>query len=168
MADTRFVILPKPLAYHYRGCISFWSQSKKDFCSMDTAYIDKWPKITKMFPKLNQRQFVNIVTGDETFWTSKKNENRRWLTLHGRRHEVAKNIISAKKVLYCIFFLCDSVAVQIPVSNKNLLMLYQKRSRNISKNDALWQDLTCLYTIQLTRIPYLTTLPVRPLHGSSL
>lgn len=42
---------------------------------MDTAYIDRWPKvgtqtdkqILKMFPKFNQRQFENIVIDDETW-----------------------------------------------------------------------------------------------------
>ena len=44
---------------------------------MDTAYIDRWPKvgtrlqtdkqILKMFPKFKQRQFENIVIDDETW-----------------------------------------------------------------------------------------------------
>ncbi|XP_062582211.1 histone-lysine N-methyltransferase SETMAR-like [Saccostrea cucullata] len=76
-------------------------------------------RLLKMFPNFNQRQFANIVTGDETwvhyFEPVRKVGNKLWLTKHGRRPVVAKRTMSTKKVLYCIFFSCDGLAVQIPV-----------------------------------------------------
>ena len=98
-----------------------------------------------MFPNFNQRQFANIVTGDETwvhyFEPVRKVGNKIWLSKHGRRPVVAKRTMSTKKVLYCIFFSCDGLAVQIPVPNgksvtgryyrdvvlKKLKKYYQKR-----------------------------------------
>lgn len=102
-------------------------------------------RLLKMFPNFNQRQFANIVTGDETwvhyFEPVRKVGNKIWLTKHGRRPVVAKRTMSTKKVLYCIFFSCDGLAVQIPVPKgksvtgryyrdvvlKKLKKYYQKR-----------------------------------------
>jgi hypothetical protein len=83
MTGTRFVILPKLLVhvYRYRGCMSFWSVFwNYEIFPPDGyrihVYIDRWSKtgrvqiakqLLKMFPKFNQRQFGNIVTGDETW-----------------------------------------------------------------------------------------------------
>ncbi|XP_062593106.1 histone-lysine N-methyltransferase SETMAR-like [Saccostrea cucullata] len=76
-------------------------------------------RLLKMFPNFNQRQFANIVTGDETgvhyFEPVRKVGNKLWLTKHGRRPVVAKRTMSIKNVLYCIFLSCDVLAVQIPV-----------------------------------------------------
>lgn len=106
-------------------------------------------RLLKMFPNFNQRQFANIVTGDETwvhyFEPVRKVGNKLWLTKHSRRPVVAKRTMSTKKVLYCIFFSCDGLAVQIPVQKgksvtgryyrdvvlKKLKKYYQKR-RSVS------------------------------------
>ena len=76
-------------------------------------------QLLKMFPNFNRRQFANIDNGDKTwvhyFKPVRKIGNKIWLTKHGRRPVVAKRTMSTKKVLYCIFFSCDGIAVQIPV-----------------------------------------------------
>ena len=45
----------------------------------------------------------------------RKNGNKVWLSKHGRQPVVAKRIMSAKKVLYAIFFSCDGIAIQVSV-----------------------------------------------------
>ena len=39
-----------------------------------------------------------------------------WVTKKGRRHVGAKRIKSTKKAVYAIFFSCDGIAIQVPVT----------------------------------------------------
>ena len=73
----------------------------------------------KRFPEYDKKIFANVVTGDETwvhyFEPVRKVGNKIWATKHGKRPIIAKRNISAKKVLYAIFFSGEGIAVQIPV-----------------------------------------------------
>lgn len=53
------------------------------------------------------------------FRTSKKMWNKIWLSKPGRRSQVAKNTVSTKEVLYCLFFSCGDIVVQVPVLKGN-------------------------------------------------
>ena len=72
-----------------------------------------------MFPKYNKKQFANVVTGDETgvyyFEPVRKISNKIWATKHSKRPIIAKRSISAKKILYAIFFSGEGVAIKVPV-----------------------------------------------------
>lgn len=127
-------------------------------------------QLLKKFPKFNQRQFANIVTGDETwvhyFEPVRKVGNKIWLTKHGRRPVVAKKTMSTKKVLYAIFFSCDGIAIQVPVPKgkcvtgryyrdvvlKKLKKYYQKR-RTVTgfKHVRLLHDNAPAHTSQIVR-----------------
>ena len=76
-------------------------------------------KLLTMFPKYDKKVFDNVVTGDETwvhyFEPVRKINNKIWATKYARRPIIAKRTISAKKVLYAIFFSSKGIAVQIPV-----------------------------------------------------
>ena len=106
----------------------------------------KWPKSCfKMFPKYDKKQFANVVTGDETwvhyFEPVRKVSNKVWATKHSKHPIIAKHSLSAKKVLYAIFFSGEGVAVEVPVKKgkhitgkyykdivlKKLKKYYQKR-----------------------------------------
>ena len=51
--------------------------------------------------------------------------NKIQLTKHSRMPVAAKRTMSTKKVMYCIFYSCDGIAVQIPVfEGKNVTGLY--------------------------------------------
>ena len=80
----------------------------------------KWPKkLLQMFPKYDKRQFANFVTDDETwvhyFEPVRKVGNKSWATKHSQRPIIAKRSLSAKKVLYAIFFSGEGVAIKVPV-----------------------------------------------------
>lgn len=67
-----------------------------------------------MFPKLNQRQFLNIVTSDKTM-VSFLNKLEKFKTIHGlkkhnKRAVDAKNNINTKVDLYCMLLSCDGIA----------------------------------------------------------
>ena len=92
-------------------------------------------------PKVQQRQFANIVTGDETqvhcFEPVRKIENRLSLSKHGRRPVFVKRTMNTKKVLYATCFLCDGIAV--PKDRSVTGQYYHdilNSSRHIIKKDA--------------------------------
>ena len=106
----------------------------------------KWPKSCfRCFQNMTKRQFANVVTGDEIwvyyFEPVRKVSNRIWATKHSKRPIIAKRSLSAKKVLYAIFFSGEGVAIKVPVKKgksikgkyykdivlKKLKMYYQKR-----------------------------------------
>ena len=64
-------------------------------------------QLLKKFPRFNQRQFANIIIGDETwvhyFEPVKKIGNKIWLSKHGIR-PVVQRTMSTKKVLCAISF----------------------------------------------------------------
>ena len=101
--------------------------------------------LLQMFPKYDKKQFANVVTGDETwvlyFEPVRKVSNKIWATKHSKRPIIAKRSLSAKKVLYAIFFSGEGVAIKVPVKKgksftgkyykdvvlKKLKKYYQKR-----------------------------------------
>ena len=76
-------------------------------------------KLLQMFPKYDKKQFANVVTGDETwvhyFEPVRKVSNKTWATKHSKCPIIAKRSLSAKKVLYAIFFSGEGVARKVPV-----------------------------------------------------
>ena len=76
-------------------------------------------KLLQMFPKYDKKQFANVVTDDETcvhyFEPIRKVSNNVWATKHSKRQIIAKRSLSAKKVLYAIFFSGEGVAIKMPV-----------------------------------------------------
>ena len=76
-------------------------------------------KLLQMFPKYDKKQFANVVTGDETwdhyFEPVRKASNKIWATKHSKRPIIAKRSLSAKKVLYAIFFSGEGVAIKVHV-----------------------------------------------------
>ena len=88
-------------------------------------------KLLQMFPKYDKKQFVNVVTGDET-WVHysepvKKVSNKIWATKHSKRPIIAKRSLSTKKVLYAIFFSGEGVAIKVPVkTGKSITGKYYK------------------------------------------
>ena len=65
-------------------------------------------KLLQMFPEYDKKQFANVATGDETwvhdFEPVRKVSNKILATKHSKRPIIAKRSLSAKKVLYAIFF----------------------------------------------------------------
>ena len=88
-------------------------------------------KLLQMFPKYDKKQFANFVTGDETwvhyFEPVRKVSNKIWATNHSKHPIVAKRSLSAKKVLYVIFFSDERVAKKMPVKKHHRKVL-QRRS----------------------------------------
>jgi histone-lysine N-methyltransferase SETMAR len=65
-------------------------------------------KLIQMIPKYDKKQFANVVTDHET-WVHyckpvKTVSNKIWATKRNKRPIIAKRSLSAKKVLYAIFF----------------------------------------------------------------
>lgn len=88
-------------------------------------------KLLQMFPKYDKKQFANVVTGDETwvhyFEPVRKVSNKIWATKHNKRPIIAKRSLSAKKVLYAIFFSGEGVAIKVPVKKgKSITGKYYK------------------------------------------
>lgn len=68
-----------------------------------------------MFPKVNQRQFLNIVKSDKTLVsflnTLEKSKTIHGLTKHNKRAVAAKKKnINTKVNLYCMLLSCDDIA----------------------------------------------------------
>ena len=74
-------------------------------------------KLLKRFPKYEQITFMNVVVGDESwihnFESHRKIRNQVWLTKNARWHCIATRIISAKKVIYAIYFTTGVLAIQV-------------------------------------------------------
>ena len=95
----------------------------------------QWVKVAKkllqMFPKYDEKQFINFVTGDETWFhyyeTARKVSNKIWATKDSTRPIIAKGSLSAKKVLSAIFFSGEGVAIKVPVKKHHRKVL-QRRS----------------------------------------
>lgn len=81
------------------------------------------------------------------FQPVRKNKNKIWL--YGKRPVVVQRTTSIKKILYCIFFSCDRIAVLYKFRYRRIKvleigkseMLYHKSSRNNIIIDALSHDL---------------------------
>ena len=92
-----------------------------------------------------QKQFANFVIGDETwvyyFEPIRTVSNEIWATTHSKRPIVVKRSLSAKKVLYVIFFSGKGVATKVLVKIHHRKVL-QRRSteenwKSIIRNDTL-------------------------------
>ena len=72
-----------------------------------------------MFLKYDKKQFANVVTGDETwvhyFEPARMVSSKIWATKHSKHPIIAKRSLSAKKVLYAIFFSGEGVAIKMPM-----------------------------------------------------
>jgi hypothetical protein len=71
ITGTRAVILLTLLTYGYQRCILFCQfERTKDFCQMDTPYIDKWPENCTSINCYTsiRKQFANNVTGEESWF----------------------------------------------------------------------------------------------------
>ena len=82
-------------------------------------------KLLQMFQTCDNKQFANVVTGDENwvyyFETIRRVSNKIWATKHNKRPIIAKRSLSAKKVWYVIFFSGEGVAIKVPVEKgKNI------------------------------------------------
>ena len=70
-------------------------------------------KLLQMFPKYDKKQFANDRHSDETwvhyFEPIRKVSNKIWATKHSKCPIIAKRSLSAKKVLYAIFFSGEGV-----------------------------------------------------------
>ena len=94
-------------------------------------------KLLQMFPKYNKKQFANFSTGDETwvhyFETVRKVSNKIWARKHSKRPIIAKPTLSAKKVLYAIFFSGEGVAINVPVKKHNRKVLQRRSTKENEK-----------------------------------
>ena len=92
----------------------------------------KWPKpLLQLFPTFDKKQFANVVTCDEKcvhyFEPIRKVSNKIWATKHSKRPIIAKRSLSAKKVLYAIFFSGEGVAIKVLVKRgKSIMGKYYK------------------------------------------
>ena len=75
----------------------------------------------QMFQTCDKKQFANVVTGDENwiyyFEPVRKFSNKIWASKHSRRPIIAKRFLSARNVLYAIFFSGEGLAIKVPMEN---------------------------------------------------
>ena len=94
-------------------------------------------KLLQMFPKYDKKQFANFVTGDETwvhyFEPVRNITNKIWATKHSKRPIIAKRSLSAKKVLYAIFFSGEGVAIKVPVKKHHRKILQRRSTEETEK-----------------------------------
>ena len=88
-------------------------------------------KLLQMFTKYYKKQFANVIKGDETwvhyFEPVRKVSNKIWATKHSKRPIIAKHSLSAKKVLYAIFFSGEGVTIKVQVNkDKSITGKYYK------------------------------------------
>ena len=105
-------------------------------------------KLLQIFPKYDKKQFANVVTGDKTcvhyFEPIRKVSDKIWTTKHSKRPIIAKRSLSAKKVLYAIFFSGEGVAIKVPVKKGKSItgkyykdVVLKKLKKVFIRNDAL-------------------------------
>lgn len=71
---------------------------------------------TRFLPRFNQRKILLLVMKQHySKPVRKKIRNKMWLPKHDRRYVVTKWTIHTQNVFPCVFFSCNSKAVQIPV-----------------------------------------------------
>jgi hypothetical protein len=103
-------------------------------------------KLLEMFPKYDTKKQFAKMSSYVMIWVHyfepvRKVSNKIWATKHNKRPIIAKRSLSAKKVLYAIFFSGEEVAIKVPVKKgksitgkyykdvvlKKLKKYYQKR-----------------------------------------
>ena len=94
-------------------------------------------KLLQMFPKYDKKKFANFVTGDETwvhyFEPVRKISNKIWATKHSKHQIFANRSLSAKKVLYVIFFSGEGVAIKVPVKKHHRKVLQRCSTEETKK-----------------------------------
>ena len=90
-----------------------------------------------MFPKYDKKQFANFVTSEETcvhyFKPVRKVSNKIWAPNHTKRPIIAKRSLSAKKVLYAIFFSGQGVTMKVPVKKHHREVLQRHSTEGTEK-----------------------------------
>ena len=123
-------------------------------------------RLLQMFPKYDKKQFANVVIGDKTwvhyFELVRNVSDKIWATKHSKRPIIAKRSLSAKTVLYAIFFSGKGVAIKVPVKKHHRKVL-QRRSteeteKSIIRNDALPLVFTMAQMAHFS-FPYYFTIP---------
>lgn len=75
-------------------------------------------ELLKKYKNCNSRVISNLLTGDETwvhmFEPQRRADNKQWKRKDQARPCIAKRTISAKKMLYAIFFNSSGPVVQVP------------------------------------------------------
>ena len=83
-------------------------------------------QLFKIFKKYDEKKFANVVIGDETwfhyFEPVRKVSNKIWATKNSERPVIAEPTLSAKKVLYAIFFSGEGVAIQLSGKRAKVLL----------------------------------------------
>ena len=88
-------------------------------------------KLLQMFQTYDKKQIANVVAGDENqvyyFEPVRKVSNKISATKHSRHPIVVKRYLSARKVLYQIFFAGEGVTIKVPLEKgKNIIRKYYK------------------------------------------
>ena len=94
-------------------------KNSKNWVRIQTA-----KQLLKMFPGFNQRQFSNIVAGDNTSNEKKWNKSEK---LNMVEVVWCQNIISTKNALWCILFLYYDITIHIPLNSKGNMLHFGKR-----------------------------------------
>ena len=94
-------------------------------------------RLLEMFPTYDKKQFANFVTVDET-WVHyyepvRKVSSKICATTHSKRPIIAKRSLSAKKVLYAIFFSGEGVAIKVQVKKHHRKVLQRHSSEETEK-----------------------------------
>ena len=79
-------------------------------------------QMLKILSNFNEKKFVNVVTGDET-WVHysepvRNVRNKIW-AINSKRPVIAKRTLSAKNFLYTIIFSGEGVVIQVPAKKDN-------------------------------------------------
>ena len=94
-------------------------------------------KLLQMFPKYDKKHFANFSTGDETwvyyFEPVRKVSNKIWAPKHSKRPIIAKPPLSAKKILYAIFFSGEGVAIKVLVKKHHRKVLQRRSTEKTEK-----------------------------------
>lgn len=124
------------------GYYIWWKIAKK-WVRIQTA-----KQLLKMFPGFNQRQFSNIVTGDNT--SNEKKMKQKWETKRGRRCVVPKyhkykefgtfiyitimlNHCDTTKPVKQLFYVREGyIATRIILSKSSLMRLFPKSENSLS------------------------------------
>ena len=90
-------------------------------------------KLLQMFPKYDKKQFANFVAGAHYFEPVRKVSNKIWATKQIKCPIIAKRSLSAKKVLYAIFFSGEGVAIKVPVKRYHRKVLQRRSTEETEK-----------------------------------
>ena len=75
-------------------------------------------QLLKILPNFDEKKLANVITGDETwvhYFEPVRNVNNKIWATNSKRPVIAKRTLSAKNVLYAIFFSGEGVVIQVQV-----------------------------------------------------